>query len=190
MGRQEHRDMESLYPGHWDSKLDPDIHNIRTKAVGPPHHCRICHATAKPICYLKLHFAFCVAPIEVKGKPDICGERFCPKSQDGCATHPYNHGFNTMVKEAFKGVKSISEAMEELNAQKLQALSLEPEEPEDAPILTYEEYNELAKQKALEEKRFRHTAMTAARTVLKTKGNTKVSKLTAAMMKSSLKGNE
>ncbi|KAL1611987.1 hypothetical protein SLS60_000210 [Paraconiothyrium brasiliense] len=78
-----------------------------------------------------------------------------------------------VVKEAFKGVKSIADAMDDLNAQKLEALTLKQEEPEKKPILTYQEYNEQAKQKALEEKRCRHTANTMARTL---QGKTKAAK--------------
>jgi hypothetical protein len=182
MGRTEGREMEFLYGEHWASRFNVNIHNIRTKNVGPTHHCSYCKAPPMRSCYLNLHLAFCVASIDIHGKTDICGERFCPKSPGGCAKHTYKDDFNQIVKDAFKNVKSISQVMEDLEiAKKLEGLTLKSEEPEDKPILSYEQYNELNKQKVLTTKRGRHEAVSIARSNLRTKGKVGTKLATAKM---------
>ncbi|KAF2450904.1 hypothetical protein P171DRAFT_479961 [Karstenula rhodostoma CBS 690.94] len=172
MGKSQHREMKLLYGDHWDSDMDPNVHNIRTKNVGVTHHCPIEKARPKLSCYLDLHFAFCTALIEIKGKAEICGERYCPKSPNGCGTHTYKNGFNTIVKDQWKNTKSITEAFEELElAEKSQQLALDSMEPVCKPDLTYEQYNELNKQKELDAKRDRHVAMTNSRAEINTKCN-------------------
>jgi hypothetical protein len=188
MGRSEHREMQFLYQKHWTSKFDVNIHNIRTKNVGPTHHCSICKSKPAPECYLSLHFAFCVAPIDINGKTDICGERFCPKSPGGCAKHTYKDDFNQIIKDAYKKKKSISEVIEDLEiAKKLEELSVKTKEPEDKPILSYEQYNELNKQHVLTTKRERHEAMSMARSSFKVKEKAGTKLATTKTMKTKTK---
>ncbi|KAF9731040.1 hypothetical protein PMIN06_003630 [Paraphaeosphaeria minitans] len=167
-------ELQLLYRGHWDARLDLNVHNIRTKNVGLTHHCSVCKSKPKSQCYRELHFAFCVALIDIKDKEDICGERFCPKSPNGCGTHHYDHDFNTIIKEHWKNNKHIAEALEELAlADKAQQLALEIKEPESKLDLSYEQYNQLNKEKAIATKRDRHEAMTKARAESTTKGPNK-----------------
>ncbi|OAG05935.1 uncharacterized protein CC84DRAFT_1205594 [Paraphaeosphaeria sporulosa] len=166
--------LQLLYWGHWDSSLNLNTRNIRTKNVGQTHHCSVCSTKPKPQCYRELHLAFCIAKIELEGKPDICGERFCPKSPDGCGIHHYKNGFNEIIKDHWKNIKSISEALEELAlAKKAQQLALESKEPECKPDIDYEQYNQRNKEKEMAAKRDRHEAMTKARAEFNTKSNTK-----------------
>lgn len=169
------RELNALYQGLWDSELNANIRNIRTGNIGPTHHCSICDKRAVINCYRQMHFAFCIAAVTDKnGVSHICGERFCPKSPTGCATHPYNHGYNEIIKDHWKNIKSIGEALEEIElAKKAQQLSLEAKEDKVKPDLSYEQWNQMNKEKELTAKRDRREARTMAATALitKAKGN-------------------
>lgn len=185
MGKSQNEEMKLLYEDHWDSSMDPNVHNIRTKKVGLSHHCPICKSRTKIRCYMDLHWAFCIAPIEIKGETSICGERYTPKSPGGCGTHHFKHGFNQIVKDHWKMKKTIVEAFEDLElagkAEKAEKsdeaeaagnVTLNSTEPGSEEELTYEQYNELNKQKELDAKRNRHEAMTNARAEVNAKGGT------------------
>jgi hypothetical protein len=97
-------DLDEAYGGLID-KHSRMQRNIRTKTwMNSAHHCEDleCGGGApKTKCVLKLHFAFCLAPV-VDEDPDspTCGdvvihrERFAAISPSGCAEHPYNADFN------------------------------------------------------------------------------------------------
>jgi hypothetical protein len=83
--------------------------NIRTKAkMHNAHHCedKECGGGAPKVkCIIKLHFAFCLAPVIDKdpdsptfGQVVIHGERFAVISPSGCAEHPYTAGYNLDLK--------------------------------------------------------------------------------------------
>lgn len=85
-------------------KHSPMQRNIRTKTwMNSAHHCEDpeCGGGAPKVnCILRLHFAFCLAPV-VDEDPDsptcgdvvIHGERFAVISPSGCAEHPYSADF-------------------------------------------------------------------------------------------------
>ena len=153
MGRIEHNEMKLLYKGHWSTTFSMDCHNIRTGNLGNTHSCTVCNKRPTLNCYLNLHLAFCIAEVDVgDGKMDICGERFAPKSPAGCATHTHGGGYNTMIKEAWKKQKTITEAFEEMEqAERLASIAAaRPATP--PPPKTQEEYQEEAKQKLIKEK--------------------------------------
>jgi hypothetical protein len=74
------------------------------------HHCedKECgRAAPKARCIVKLHFAFCLAPVVDKdvesktyGKVVIHGERFAVIPPTGCAEHPYRAEYNLDLKDA------------------------------------------------------------------------------------------
>lgn len=154
-----------LYEGHWDASLKPNTHNIRTKNKGLAHHCPICDGPTKIACYLKLHWAFCTAPVTVNGKSEICGERFAPKSPGGCGKHKYSDNFNQVVKEAWKGNTSILEVIENSKAQKPEQAAVDSNETENKENMTWQEHEK----KKQYEKRDRQAAKTLARTRAHTK---------------------
>jgi hypothetical protein len=89
----------------------PARRNIRTKTtMHSAHHCSDpdCGGSAlKMKCIMKLHFAFCLAPMvdedpssSAFGKVVIHGERFMVISPTGCAEHPYTTGYNLDLKDA------------------------------------------------------------------------------------------
>ncbi|KAF2246630.1 hypothetical protein BU26DRAFT_576518 [Trematosphaeria pertusa] len=104
-------DLQKLYGENFSGCFDPNTRNIRTRQpCGRTHHCKKCKAPTKRSCYEvdKLHLAFCIA---VNPETEImCGERFSVDSPGGCCTHPYNHGFNLIFKEAARGMELSPEA--------------------------------------------------------------------------------
>ncbi|ORY14216.1 hypothetical protein BCR34DRAFT_647127 [Clohesyomyces aquaticus] len=103
-------DLVQFYGPNFKDDLHVHTRNIRSGArLSRTHHCPVCKKQPTKRCYQKLHFAFCLAPIEINGREVICGERFEVDSPGGCFTHPYNWDYNLCFKEAIRGreLKSI-----------------------------------------------------------------------------------
>jgi hypothetical protein len=103
-------DLDETYGALLD-KHAPMRRNIRTKTdMHRTHHCedKECGGAApKAKCIIKLHFAFCTAPVvdnsiesPTYGKVVIHGERFAVISPQGCAEHPYRTEYNLDFKDA------------------------------------------------------------------------------------------
>jgi hypothetical protein len=103
-------DLDETYGSLLD-KHAPMRRNIRTKTdMHRTHHCedKECGGAAPKLkCIIKLHFAFCTAPVvdnniesPTYGKVVIHGERFAVISPQGCAEHPYRAEYNLDFKNA------------------------------------------------------------------------------------------
>jgi hypothetical protein len=103
-------DLDDTYGAFLDIHA-PMRRNIRTKTdMNRTHHCedKECGGAApKARCIVKLHFAFCLAPVvdmdvesKTYGKVVIHGERFAVISPTGCAEHPYRAEYNLDLKDA------------------------------------------------------------------------------------------
>lgn len=158
MARTDREVMVALYGRHWDENLTTTTRNIRTKNGADPHHCPVCEASPKMPCLTRFHLAFCIAKVSVQDKEDICGERFAPKSPNGCSTHSYKLGYNEIFKKHKITGIAMADLLAEMDEEPAGAESEhEPEEIVDDPDLGFEHYNEQRKQKELDEKRERHT---------------------------------
>ncbi|KAF1914202.1 hypothetical protein BDU57DRAFT_519065 [Ampelomyces quisqualis] len=106
-------DLDEAYGALLD-KHAPMRRNIRTKTdMHRTHHCedKECGGAApKAKCIIKLHFAFCLAPVvdEDSSSPTyghvvIHGQRFAVISPQGCAEHPYRAEYNLDLKDVRNG---------------------------------------------------------------------------------------
>jgi hypothetical protein len=101
------------YGENFRNNFNPFTRNIRKGTIMErKHHCTACgNKPPTKKCYDKdvLHYAFCLATVNVDGKDMICGERFEVKSPGGCAKHEYPD-FNVIFKEALRGRELSPEA--------------------------------------------------------------------------------
>jgi hypothetical protein len=141
-------DLDETYGALLD-KHAPMRRNIRTKTdMHRTHHCedKECGGAAPKLkCIIKLHFAFCAAPVvdnnfesPTYGKVVIHGERFAVISPQGCAEHPYRAEYNLDFKNArndrtnyeirwkqiFDDFKTEHEANQEREAENLREMQM------------------------------------------------------------------
>jgi hypothetical protein len=147
-------DLSELYGPNFQGDFNPHMRNIREGTVWrEQHHCGMCDKAPTKKCYTldKLHFAFCIAPIDVDGEQVICGTRFKVNSDRGCAQHHYNHGYNLIFKEALRG-KSLSPEAKEGALEPNVVAQEEPEDKEPKPYTHYIEKNQKTVWKRKDEK--------------------------------------
>ncbi|KAF2662521.1 hypothetical protein K491DRAFT_709878 [Lophiostoma macrostomum CBS 122681] len=177
----EELNLNELYGPNFQGDFNPHMRNIREGTEWrEKHHCHDCLKTPSRKCYglETLHFAFCIAPIEVDGKEVICGTRFKVKSDGGCAQHPYNHGYNLIFKEALRG-KSLSPEAKE-GTQKEEPVTQEVSEDKEPKHYThYVEKNQKTAWKRKDEK----AARVPTKTVRKQKPAPTVKDVTKARRK-------
>ncbi|KAF2868782.1 hypothetical protein BDV95DRAFT_609687 [Massariosphaeria phaeospora] len=98
-------------PNFQGNSFNAQTANIRTgEIMQKVHHCNDndCNGkAATKACYLKLHRAFCLAPIVDDGKDSptfnqvvICGRSFNVKSPGGCGQHAYGEDHNFDIRAA------------------------------------------------------------------------------------------
>lgn len=106
--------LEKIYGCNFKDNFDVHMRNIRERTTHRnKHHCGQCKAPPTKSCYSlnKLHYAFCLAPVEADGIMVICGERFEVKSPGGCGRHPYHScPKNLVFKEYLRGKELSPEA--------------------------------------------------------------------------------